>query len=108
LLAKLKQNLVRHRLEYEKQKQGYLEDVRAALTERLASLKNENFVDLNFRGLTAPKSFAREYERAIEMLEWEASEMVALSEDDFRRYVQDDWDWQNIFAANSKKYSVRR
>jgi hypothetical protein len=53
-----------------------------------------------------PESHEEEYERATSMLSWELGETVVLSQEDFRHFVEDDWDWKQGFKFSASQYSV--
>lgn len=56
-------------------------------------------------GLAVPVDHTREYERAVAHLEWELDAEVLVSENDFNRFVLDEWDWQGVFKATHKSYT---
>lgn len=56
-------------------------------------------------GLDVPVDHTREYERAVAHLEWELDAEVLVSENDFNRFVLDEWDWQHSFRATHKSYT---
>jgi hypothetical protein len=53
-----------------------------------------------------PESHIADYDRALDMLKWELADVVELAEDDFRHFVQDDWDWTRHFRMSSAQYTA--
>jgi len=39
------------------------------------------------------------------MLEMAEDEKLVISEEQFRHFVQDDWDWRGDFLSNSAQYT---
>ena len=58
-----------------------------------------------FRGLPVPEEHTEDFDRAIQMLEWEINDTVELEETDFRQYVQNNWRWAASFASNTSSYN---
>lgn len=54
--------------------------------------------------LERPRSFAEDYDRAIQMLEWHEGDTIVLDQDSFKKYVQNEWDWMRSFKAVSATY----
>lgn len=82
---------------FEEATHDYKEKTIKEAEEFLEEIKADPLKKNGFRPGGAPKSYESDYDRAIEMLEWETDSQIRLSEDDFRRYVQDDWDWKDHF-----------
>ncbi len=65
---------------------------------------------VHFRA-TPPRSYEREYDRALAMLELSLTDPVELSEDDFSRFILDEWEWKDDFletlASRRIQYQVR-
>ena len=100
LLATLEQNRVDHQVIFQEAVEGYRTQALAELEEKIESLRTGDVLkDITFRR-TAPKDYTREYDRAIAMIKMSVDEYVVLEEDDFAKYVQDDWNWQGAFLSN--------
>ena len=60
--------------------------------------------------LQLPQSHENDYDEAIEMLQFhtitdeEDKDTIALSQQDFRTFVRDDWDWKEQFSNMSTMY----
>jgi hypothetical protein len=51
-----------------------------------------------------PEEHTEDFDRAIEMLQWEVGDEVTLSEHDFATLVQNQWGWARSFASNTTSY----
>lgn len=51
-----------------------------------------------------PHSYEDQYTEAIQMLEHDSRNEIVLSRSDYRRYVQDNWDWKENFMTSNSKY----
>lgn len=131
LVATLKANLEHHIAEYEEAKAGYkanlLHQVDVAYAAAKESLE-ENYEKLKATisamddsklaaasdwvtlvkeksvQMRAPKCYAREYETAIQMAEWDVRESIELTHAEFVCFVQDEWDWQEDFREVTAFY----
>lgn len=104
LLETLKVNRERHVGTFEQ----VLEDYRAKAIEMLnAHIDNirSGAVEKVFVSLPQPENYEKEYDRAIEMIEWHESDTVALTESEFSEYVMDQWTWRNVFDQTVATYS---
>jgi hypothetical protein len=61
-----------------------------------------HFVD--FVWLPVPEKHTEDFDRAIEMLQWEVNDTVKLSENDFTTLVLNQWGWARSFASNTSSY----
>jgi hypothetical protein len=106
LIAKLGENRSKHVNEYEAARIGWHQKMLDALTTATAEFdRTEETKDLNFAyRFPKPESHVDEYDRALEMLDWETENLITLSEQDFRHFVQDDWDWTQSHRFSSSQY----
>lgn len=63
---------------------------------------------VNFAWLPVPEEHTEDFNRAIEMLQWEIADEVTLSEYDFQTLVQNQWGWAKSFASNTTSYTTGR
>ena len=54
--------------------------------------------------MKVPRSFAKEYDAAIDIANWDVRETLELSHAEFTCFVRDEWDWKVEFTATSKMY----
>jgi hypothetical protein len=105
LLKKIKQNRDEHKLIYDEAMTGWKEEV-------LETLKNavqlaENYDEYNtFFDIQKPEHHLAEYDRIIEMIEWNINEIIDLDPEEFNRFVRDKWNWTNDFLSTSSSYST--
>lgn len=124
LLKILKENLERHKKEYEEARKGWytkmvLALITAAEHARLmadvvekAGEAGEAFPpDVEPALLIpkdwhdAPKSYADQYDDAIEMLTMAKDEKITLSRTLWRQLVKDEWEWKTKHMMSNRKYS---
>jgi hypothetical protein len=88
-------------------KAGYVATVEAKLRDALARLKaGGKFDPHQFYDLAEPESFEKSYTRAIGMLELSEDDEIALSELDYQRFVQDEWEWKHSFDTSNNNYAT--
>ena len=58
--------------------------------------------------MKVPRSYAKEYEAAIDMAEWDVRETLELTHAEFTCFVRDQWDWKSGFEAVSNLYKNSR
>jgi len=96
LIATLKENKKNHIKEYEKALALYKEEAIKQLTKLTADAQ-EGKTNLHLN-LVEPVNNAENYDKVIEMFEWEVEKTVELEQNEFREYVQDETD----FAMQAK------
>lgn len=107
LIEKLRTNLSTHTEKVEQAQGRYRQKVTEELERRLADAKAGRPLDVAVLArMPVPRSFADEYEQAIDELDWHTSDVVELTSRDFRRFVRDDWEWANQFAGTTQTYLV--
>jgi hypothetical protein len=109
LLEILKENLETHKEEFEEAFAGYEAACIKKLRKRASQIaqnrtkqKASNWMDFN---MAVPKSYASCYEQLIQMFEMATEEEIKVSGDQFRQWVQDDWDWKKQHAMTKHLYS---
>jgi hypothetical protein len=58
--------------------------------------------------LEAPQDHGRDYERTLKMLAMCTTDVVFVDEEEFSRYVMDDWSWKRAWVANASSYTGQR
>jgi hypothetical protein len=104
LINKIKENKQNHIKEYEKAVVAYKE---AALKQLAELTEKVNGGALNISlDLVTPVNNAENYDKIVEMFEWEVNDVVELEQKEFIEYVQDETDFavsakfSNTFYAN--------
>jgi len=105
LLERLQTNRDNHHGVYEKALDAY----QAKVTELLESLvqrarQGKVIPQDALYKLPLPEDHTEDYNVAIEMLQHEEREILTLSQQEFRRYFLDRWEWEQSFHANTQSY----
>lgn len=107
LLDTLKANKQAHEEEFNETWGNYVQAFIDKLKERLAEVeagsKPNHMIDI-----LVPRSYADEYERVIQMLEWSQSNSVNLTHREFTQWVQDNWDWKDMHLTTANAYNKLR
>lgn len=133
LIAILETNREKHVRDYEEAKAGYkavlLEKVDEAFRDaavtmqkrheqakrRIAELtENEISKQRDYQVLVdeisvemkVPRSFAKEYDAAIDIAKWDVRDTLTLTYAEFACFVRDEWDWKSGFDAVSSLYKA--
>jgi len=103
LMETISKNREEHREMFLKAQEKFREKVIELLDERLAQARAGKKVDLSLR-LPEPVDYTSSYDTALSMLEWEQGDEVELTREDFERYVENNWEWRQHWAANTGSY----
>lgn len=103
LMETISKNREEHREVFLKAQKKYRKAVIKLLDERLEQARAGKRIDLAIR-LPEPVDYTDSYDTALAMLEWETEDTVQLSQHDFERYVQNNWEWRALWAANTESY----
>lgn len=107
LLEKLRANRGAHRAIFEEACAGYRAKAIALLDQQLQLAKDgKHFSFAAFYQLNQPADQTKDYDRAIGMLEMDTGDHTELTEQDYRHYILDDWDWKMDFLVNNSLYSA--
>lgn len=131
LISILESNRTKHVADYEEAMAGYkslllgkideaFEDAKKKLDEKYNRTKEKvsGFTDEDIAKqhdhftlidgisveMKVPRSYAREYDAAIDMAKWDVRETLELSHAEFTCFVRDQWDWKAGFEAVSMLY----
>ncbi|MDP2728464.1 MAG: hypothetical protein Q8P59_13100 [Dehalococcoidia bacterium] len=109
IVEALKKNRAEHQEIVEEAQKGFEEKVILELKKALADAK----AGRAFRtllGLDMPRSYLREYDNAIDVLEATqraGTVEIDLTADEYERFVRNRWDWMMGFATLNSKYSAK-
>lgn len=103
LSKKLKENRTKHIKEYKEALEGYKTKVEKKLEKMLSDHRKGKDVDLYIK-LEKPRSYEKDYDRIIEVLEWTTAETVKLTLSEFDKYVRDNWSWTESFKLSNSNY----
>ncbi len=103
LLAILRRNRDRHARFFKKAHVRY----RGALVRELQSMIRQARKGKLIRKvvtLSEPEDHTREYDRVVRMIEMSIDDTIELDEQDFTKYVLDDWAWKRQFLEGLGMY----
>lgn len=87
LIAKIKENKENHVVEFGKAIVAYKKEALKQLST-LTNAVNDGALDIKL-DLITPINNAENYDKILEMFEWEVEDVVELEQDEFQEYVQD-------------------
>lgn len=105
LLAVLRKNLEEHKKMFDEARAGYIEAAIKRLDAKLGKLKAGHITSLHF-DLYVPTDHSGDYETIIGMLEMSQDDTIALSFEQYRMYVEDDWQWARNWLVSNSGYSM--
>lgn len=101
----VQQNLAKHNEVLKQAKDGYIKAVKMHLEKHLADVQAGKKVNLRvFADLEAPMDASAEYQTIISMLEMSTDEVIELTHQQFKQYVQNQWNWRANFVNQNRKY----
>jgi len=103
LLDTIRRNRDEHRDIFQRAQEAYREKWIEELDVRLREAQRGYVIRRHF-SLPEPEDHTRDFDTAIQMLEWETGDEVELDRRDFQRYVQNQWEWAQSFGANTRSY----
>lgn len=109
LLEVVKKNRETHIDDYKDALSGFKEQRKKILTKMAEKAdRGEEEIDISpLWNLRKPDSHQKDYDRVISMLTHHVGETVELSNDDFGRYFQDEWDWKEGWTTSNSIYSAK-
>ena len=103
LLEKLRVNREKHQATFQTAHAGYRKALIALLTQKLADAREGKSVAPRLN-LVEPTSCLGDYDRAIMMLEWSTKDETQITEEEFSKYVMDNWAWRVTFDSTTSAY----
>jgi len=105
LIVKIKENKENHIKEFDKAVEAYREEALRQLRTQLERVE-EGAVDAKL-DLITPVNNADNYDKIIEMFDWEVKDVVELQQDEFREYVQDETDFAVTARMSNSAYLMQ-
>lgn len=102
LIKTIKKNKENHIVEYDKAVIAYKEEALVQL-EKLIEEVNNGKLDIKLNLIT-PVNNADNYDKILQMFEWEVDEIVELEQKEFIEYVQDETDFAVTAKLSNKMY----
>jgi hypothetical protein len=106
LLGVLRENLGKHRAEYDAAMTDYWDALEIYHSAQLERAKSKNLKGPDVPAPAMPTSQAKEYEKVIRQLELSIDDKIVLNDTQFQTYVMDDWFWKPVFAANNQTLAM--
>ena len=105
LITKIKENKENHIVEYDKAVIAYKDEALRQLANLTVRVE-EGAVDAKL-DLITPINNADNYDKIIEMFDWEVTDVVELEQDEFQEYVQDTTDFAVKARMSNAAYFVQ-
>ncbi len=103
LVKIVKENRSGHQALFERAQIVY----RGRMIEELDSMLSDAKKGLGIRrhiSMPEPESHVLDYDRVLRMLELSIDDEIELDEQDFDRYVMDNWEWNRAFQTSTVAY----
>lgn len=102
----LKANRADHRDIFLKAQEGYREAVIQLLDEELKSARTGKDVQIvRFISIVQPEDHTKDYDRVLAMLDVSVDETIEITAEEFRNFVQDEWQWSRSWVASASNYT---
>lgn len=102
LIEKLLDNQSKHTAEYAEALEAYWNALQAELASLYEQAKEKEGLRYVIE-VQPPENHAKDYSDAMQLLDWEVGNEVVISIADFKRFVQDEWDWQYHFKGTLRE-----
>lgn len=103
LLESLHRNRDKHATDYAKAKKGFVKLLEKELRNKLHDLQEGKKVELSFEN-EKPKSYLKDYDDVIGMLELSVDNELTLNHQQYKQYVQNEWDWTRNWSTSNVAY----
>ena len=103
LIQSIEKNLETHKADYAEAMEAYRKKMVKVLKRKLQDAELNKDVQHHI-DIPRPKSYASEYEEALDMLKMCQDVEIELSRCMFNQLVRDQWDWSRDFAAQTLSY----
>lgn len=105
LLAAIKNNRTQHVRELHDANLGYRDQMLSKLRWFAAQVEANKDIEIrDLLQILKPFDHTSDYDRVIKMLEMSTGDEATLSEDQFEKYVMDEWHWKQQHVAMSSSY----
>lgn len=106
LIEKINEAFLKARTVLMKEGSELVEKVNA-FTDEDISKQNDHFQVVKGVAveMIVPRSHEKEYDAAIDMVDWDVREVLELSNSEFVCFVRDEWDWQANFKIVNASYT---
>ncbi len=107
LKEKLLENKNKHIEEFNRAKIDYRDAIQVSLESNLKKLKKNQLDISKYFSVVfhAPISHENDYQIVLDMLDLCLDEYLELDHNEFRNYIQDNWDWKQNFTTQNSLYA---
>jgi hypothetical protein len=105
LIAAIRGNRDGHRAAFLQAQQGWHTIVLEELERRLADARAGRKVNTIF-SYPEPVDHTRDYDRVLRILDMSLDPELELSQQDFAKYVMDDWEWKAQWTQSTVAYAA--
>lgn len=106
LLGYIRSNREKHVRDHDTAVALYRKRAEVELQRKLTQVKEgQKFSLSNWPGLLVPRSYAKEYDQVIGLLDLTLEDVIEITPADYRQYVLDEWAWKPGFSSMVKNYS---
>ena len=110
LIAKIMGNFKKHEEDFSAARKGFFMETQEQI-EALQKDMEENpdsfKIPKSLIKLSRPKSHAKTYQRAIDMLTANVNDTIELTGDQYAAFVDDDWEWRKQWDVSNSDYIVK-
>lgn len=106
LVSALTANRTQHVIDYNDSMAGYWEQAEKRAQRLLEQVKAKRTDEYLHIDLQRPESHEKDYDTALEMLEWHENDTIEVSQSEFKQFIQDEWSWKRQFAATTQTYTT--
>lgn len=104
LLKTLRSNLIKHKENFKIAIEGWKQESINKLIETKNLLENNKIPRILAIIDSPPQDMSKDYEQAIQMLEFHSENTMPLDQQQFSAFVQDKWDWSSNWNSSNSKY----
>lgn len=108
LKAIVAKNATKHQTELKEAWDGYTKTCIEAFEGLLARFKNGEKVTDIYLHERPPEDHTKDYDRVLKMIDMSVDTEIELDQNDFSRYVLDEWEWKEMWAVSNSKYLSSR
>jgi hypothetical protein len=106
LLAILKNNRDIHQKNYDDAMGGYRMLAEKELKKKLKAVKEGEKFDLYFRDLSEPRSYVKDYNNTIGILEVSNDGNVSITMEEYLKYYKNEWEWSRMWKNDFLPYAT--
>jgi hypothetical protein len=104
LLSRLVDNRKTHRAIFDEAVEGYRREAVKQLRRHIVRIRAGGLEKV-YVSLPVPEEHTGDYDAIIGLIEMAVEDNIPLTDDDYRSYVLDDWDWKRQFITSNAYYS---